>query len=504
MKKKSDLTNYAIGAGLYSLIDRYGNAGAEFLKGLRGIDAETGFQYDRSLMDIAGYKLNPQYLDRNIKQQAGFSAEIASCSKSNAQNIIDGKKTRAYRSEDVAGYGKNHNVIDILEITDGTVVSSQMKFVTDPDDLLKKIAKGEGGGKNDYSRYLQADKLDVPTEQVEVMIDICQKEAKNLSEQAKLARTRGDSVLAERLQKQADNYKELEGKISDSGLTTEEAIRYRLNPKWETTKDIASVSHQAGIQGAKFGAVIGGSISIITNSISVYSGDKEFGEAVIDTASETLVAAGVGYATAFSGTAIKTYMQQSSSVVTRQLSKTGLPGMVVSTCLSMGKSITRYAQGEIDESELLVDVGDVTAGMISGSMFTVLGQIAIPIPVLGGLIGGMVGYALTNTFYQGFVGALKNAKLSAERRAIIEMQCEAAKAVAKAYEIRINQFFDRKLIELDIESKALFAILDNPNISADEFCQGINKFAEVLGKKLNINSMAELDNVMLSEEILVI
>jgi hypothetical protein len=43
----------------------------------------------------------------------------------------------------------------------------------------------------------------------------------------------------------------------------------------------------------------------------------------------------------------------------------------------------------------------------------------------------MIGYALTNTFYQSFFDVLKEAKVSAEQRAFIEMKCEAAKALAR-------------------------------------------------------------------------
>jgi len=41
-------------------------------------------------------------------------------------------------------------------------------------------------------------------------------------------------------------------------------------------------------------------------------------------------------------------------------------------------------------------------------------------------------------------------------------------------------------------------------VSSDELCQGMNKFADLLGKKISINSMTELDSVMLSQNVLVI
>ena len=503
--KETNLRNYAVGAGLHETISRHGAAGAEFLKGLRGIDNETGQVFNRSLLKISEGRLNPDYVERNLKQQAGFSAEVAGVSKRNAQAIIDGKANRFSRSEDLMGYGSNNTTVDIVELLDGKELStSQMKFVSDPDSLLKKIARGEGGGKSDLSRYMNVDKLEVPTEQVEQAKTTCREQAANLKQQAQSVREKGNTQLAEKLDKQAENYQQLEGKITDSGMTTEEAVNYRLNPRWETAKDIAKVSHQAALDGAKFGAAIGGGISAITNAIAVYSGDKEFGEAVKDAAADTLVSAGVGYGTAFAGTAIKDYMQQSAKEGVRALSKTALPAMIVSTCLAAGKSVFRYAQGEIDEFELTEEMSMAAAGMLSGSAFAALGQLVIPIPVVGGLIGGMVGYAVTSTFHQGFYAALKEAKLSAERRELVEMRCAAARFLAQQYKQNINCLFERKLAQIDTESCALFAVLDNPEISDSEFCAGMTRFAAMLGKQISINSLAELDQAIFSDETLVI
>ena len=504
-KSTLDITNTAISGGIFETVSRYGDAGAEFLKGLRGIDAQTGQKFDRSLLDINNYKINPNDVERNIKQQAGFSAEISSVSKRNAQAIIDGKANRFVRSEDLVKYGKNNTTVDIVELLDGKELSTaQMKFVSHPDELLKKIARGEGGGKNDYSRYLAVDRVEVPTEQVEMMKATCREQANNLKEQAQALREKGNLPLADKFEKQAENYRQLEHKIADSSLTTEEAVRYRLDPNFETIKDIAKVSHQAGLEGAKLGAAIGGSISAVSNVIAVWSGDKKLGDAVVDTAKGTLTSAGVGYGSAFAGSAIKSYMQQSERTVLRQLSATGLPGTIVSVCLAVGKSATRFAKNEITGTELAKEMGATAAGMLSTSACTMLGQIAIPIPVLGGLIGSMVGYAITNSLYYGFFNALKEAEESAERRRLIEIQCAAASAIARQYEIGLKELFASKVAQLDQESNDLFQLLEKDDVSADELCKGMNKFADLLGKKISINSMTELDSVMLSQNVLVI
>lgn len=498
-------TNIVIAGAVSETVSRYGLAGAEFLKGLRGIDNETGQVFDRSLKQISQGKLNSGYYEQNLKQQAGFSAEIASVSRKNAQNIIDGKSNRYLRSEDIAHYGKNHNVVDIVELMNGNELStSQMKFVTNYEKLLNNIARGKNGGKNDLSRYMKVDKLELPTEQVEKAKMYCRAQAEQLKQQAENAKNAGKLEVAKQLEQESQNFQRLEAKISDSGMTTEQAIAYRLNPNWETIKDIGGVSHKAGIQGAKFGAAIGGSVSLVTNIIAYKSGDKEFNEALIDVGTDTIKAAGVGYGTAFAGTAIKSYMQQSVHGMVRNLSSTALPAMVVSSCLAAGKSIKRYAKGEIEETVLMQEIGISVTGTLSSAAFATLGQIAIPIPVLGGMIGGMVGYVLTNTFYQSFFDVLKDAKLAKERRILIEMQCNVAKVLANQYRITLQDVFAQKSIKLDVHTRDLLATFSNEDISADEFCQNINDFAKFLGKDLSIKSMQELDDIMSSNNPLII
>lgn len=504
MEKTMTFRDHAIAGGLFETLSRYGSAGAEFWKGFRGVDYETGRVFDRSLRKVAGYRINPQDAERNIKQQAGYAAEITSVSKRNARAIIDKSGSRFFRSDDIAAYGKNHSVVDIVELMDGEEITSQMKFVTNQENLLRKIACGEGGGKTDLSRYMVVDRLEVPSEQVESMKQHCRDKAEALQRQIDKNKTLGNMDIVEKKTRQMKNYRQLEEKITDSGMTTKEAVEWLLHPYWSTLKAIAGISNEAGIQGAKLGLAIGGAISAISNAIAFASGNKEFGDAVRDTGKDTLVSIGAGYLSAFSGTFIKACMQQSGSVSMRALSKTGFPAAVVSVCLAAGKSVNKYARGQIDEETLVQEMSLTASGMLSASMFTMVGQLAIPVPVLGGMIGGMVGYAITNSFYQSFFDVLKERNHSAEHLQILEMQCAAAKAISGAYQQALQDMFGRKAIQLDAASHQLFVALNRDDIAEEEFCAGINQFAELLGKTLSINNMAELDSAMASDRPLTI
>lgn len=334
--------NTATALASSEIVSRYGSAGAEFLKGLSGMDYQHNVRLDRSLLDIEKYKINEQFAVQNLDQQKGFSAEVAYVSKKNAQAVIAGKSVRFSRSEDIAHYGKNHQAVDIVELMDGKTVSEmQMKFVKNLDGLLNDISKGD-------HRY-QDLKLGLPSDQVEKAKQLCAEKVEKWAKQAEAMRAKGEAAKADEFFKRSESFKKMQKNITDTGISSEEALRYRLSPRWETVKDIANVSHQAGIQGEKMGAVIGGSVSLVSNLFTYASGDKAFGEALCDSAIGTLKATGVGYATGFAGSAIKATMQQSANATVRSLSHTALPSLVVSTCLALSSTFTRYANGELSE-----------------------------------------------------------------------------------------------------------------------------------------------------------
>lgn len=501
---KGNKNNVAIGLASSEVIDRFGSANAEFIKGLRGVDYETGQVFERGLEGISNYNVNPEYAERNIKQQAGFSAEVVKTSRDNAENIIAGRSERTFRSEDVPGYGSNNTVSDHVVVDgNGQVIEhAQMKFVNDPNQLVDKIAGGSGG-KNDLSRYLQNDFIDLPTEQVEVAKAYAARQAENFSEQADRALRDGKEDLAKRLQQKADNYSQIKEKIRDTGITSEEAVNYRLNPTWETAKDIGSISHRAGVEGAKFGAVIGGTISIATNALALINGDKDLKEAAVDCVITTAKAAGVGYVTGFTGAAIKGSMQQSSHLGIRALSKTSLPALVVSTCMQLSSSIADYVKGNIDEKALFHATAMTTTSVMASTAGATLGQIAIPVPVLGAMIGGMIGHTLSAMFYQSYLSALDSAEMAHQRYMFIKEKCEAARALNEQYQKELKVIISEKIqCSIDMQTELFSTLNEIDVVSSDDFAKSVNQFAEKLGRSLPLNTQKEFDDFMKSNDAL--
>ena len=72
--------------------------------------------------------------------------------------------------------------------------------------------------------------------------------------------------------------------MKKSHVSNKEAIEARKSPRLSTIKDIHKLSHEAGIEGAKSGAIIGASIAVVANIVDIINRKKDLGDAVEDIA----------------------------------------------------------------------------------------------------------------------------------------------------------------------------------------------------------------------------
>lgn len=511
--KDRTLDNVAIASGNAENVSRFGSAAAEYIKAFTGVDNETGQVFTKSLKRIAEGKLHPDNYETNVRQQAGYAAEVAKVADDNARNIINKSYVRTERTDDnLARRQANNNrpdmVSDHVETVNGVEIpgsTSQMKIVANPETLLNKIAKGRGGGSTDLSRYMDNDYIDITGEKFEAARDYCDTQAKALRRQAEHARQQGETERAQRREQEAQNFEKLKDKLRKS-YTSEEAKALRLHPKLETAKRMAKISHEAGIEAAQYGAAIGGTISLTRNLIALMQGDKKLQEALTDTALDTGKSAVVGYGTGFAGTLVKSTMQQSGSAALRRLSHTALPALVISTTQALGSSIWRFSKGDIDGVEFMTEIGEKGSGMLASGMMATLGQIAIPVPVLGGVIGGMIGYTLSSLFYRSALETFQEAQNAEKRYHILKAHCEEARRRMLAHQTELQVLFDAHMAEMKQQLADCFTCMDAASSAGgpDDFAEAVNRLGHFFGKTLQFETVEEFDTFMLSDETLIL
>nr|WP_238523869.1 hypothetical protein [Helicobacter pylori] len=131
-----------------------------------------------------------------------------------------------------------------------------------------------------------------------------------------------------------------------------------------------------------------------------------------------------------------------------------------------------------------------------------IGQLAIPIPVVGALIGCFVGTVMSKTFYNISLKTLKEAKEAHQRRIEIEKECREHIRQLEMHQNQFNEVFERYFhgtIKFFNESfdeleRALYAGDADLAIGAN------NKIQEGLGQKPLFGNKQECWNLITSRK----
>lgn len=492
----------------YDTTQKYGSAIKEHIVSLSGIDNENGTILQKSLKSIKKQKLSEEYNYSIRQQKSGWAAEVKDTASTNAENIIAGKNIKKIRHDDLPNTPANHPLFDHVKVdADGHIIAgsgSQMKFIgaskSDPSGIgnaeraLKKLqSKG-------FQKYIDNDvKIEVPKDEYQQMVDKASDEIKSLQKQLQRAEENGRNDTSVKLEKKIDNLKKLKKNLRPSKLTRQQSLEAVDNPELSTFKSITNISHRSGIETAKNTAVIAGSASLIKNVVSLYKGEIEAKEAAMNITKDTVQSATLGYGTGAVGSAIKGAMQNSSSEYTRMLSKTNIAGTIVSIAVSSSKTISKYMNGKIDSTQCMEELGEQGTGMIATSVFSVIGQTVIPIPIVGGLVGGMVGYTLSSATYGVLINTLNEEKLAHEERIVIEKACEEHVSMIRKYRAQLNALINEYLsASTEVFNASFNGIKEALNIgNVDLLIENANNITTSLGGNKPFENMEEFNNKML-------
>lgn len=510
-KNEENLKKASVEGAAAEIVQRYGSANKEHLVAYSGIDNEINKKLKKSLDSISKEKINPDYEFQNTQQQAGFAAEVKDTARTNAENIIASKKERKVRTDDIDRVNDelyDHMTVDENgNIIDGT--GSQMKFIGAsqkdpagigaPERALNKLKSKK------FEKYLDADaKIDVPSDYYERMQQIADEQIDKLEKQVELAQKNGKTDIVNQKKAQIAKLKKIKRNLRKSKVSSKEAVFARNHPKLSTAKDIAKISHRAGVEAAKMGAAVGGTVSMVQNIVALYKGDIKPEQAVKNVAKDTACSTVVAYGTGFAGSALKGVMQNAGNATVRSLSKTNLPATIVTCSVTVGKSLKRYFNGEINGVECFQELGEQGTGMISSAMFATIGQTVIPIPVVGAMIGSMVGYTISSASYGLLLESLKEKELARKRRIAIEKECEEHIKLIRAYrkelEENIIQYLGKHMVLFNNAFEELKSSLNIGDV--DGVIANANKVTSALGKEVQFNNFDEFDDLMNSDKTL--
>ncbi|WRB35052.1 hypothetical protein KVK51_02775 [Helicobacter pylori] len=494
--KYNNITNAAIMGSTSEESALYASANREHLSVLDKLE------------EISERKINPNYINQNVNQQAGYSAEIKEQAHVNANNILARKPERIVQYDDLssgqkaqvkklfpnyATPSKNHELVDYVSVDEkGNVISNtltQSKFVgRNGEECFKKLLS------KDYEKYWKNGvKMKIARNHYGDFQRAVNTRIKSLESQIAKQKGLGDFQKATILEKELQKCKTIKSHTRPARVAKGEAIEARLNPNLSTAKDVASVSHQAGMNAAQTGAWIGGGVSLVTNVYECIANGKDPMKAIKHTAIATLKGGALSYGSAFASSSLGGLMQSSANRIIQSLGKGSAPAMIVGACVTNATVLTRYFSGKIDGTELCKQLVKANTTLVSSGAMAVAGQALIPIPVVGALVGGFVGAVLSETCFNALLKAREEAKLARQRRIEIERECREIIKLLEIYQNQFKEVFEKYFHETTKFFNQSFNELERASYAGDaDLAIGVNnKIQERLGQKALFDNKQE-------------
>ncbi|NVZ10363.1 hypothetical protein HW932_13945 [Allochromatium humboldtianum] len=301
--------------------------------------------------------------------------------------------------------------------------------------------------------------------------------------------------------------------VSSSGTTYQEALNAT---DVKTAQDIADKfklksaltdMHESGKRAGKVGALLTGSISAVTGVHSLHKGEIEVGELL----SRVAVDSAKGYATGYVVTAMSKGITYSTTYllgesVARSFARSNAPVAIAAGVVNASKSFVAYINGDIGGEQLLDEVSHTAITSTSSFYYGALGQVAIPIPIIGALVGAGVGYFIGNMLHQSGLVALGDSRVvkeAKERRYAVQAMCLAVIPEIQKNRLELESYLESYFSQRKNDFLASFCVLDNSLYSwnPDEFVLGLEKINNQFGISLQFKSFADFDLFMSSDEV---
>ena len=272
------------------------------------------------------------------------------------------------------------------------------------------------------------------------------------------------------------------------------------------TKNIVETGHKAGMQGAISATEVSVTMSTITNIADVIAGEKEPEEAIANIIEDGGTAALTGYAMGSTLTVVSHALSTASSEFIQALVKSNVPGNVITAVMATGDTLKRYADGELSTQECILELGEKGINtVVTGGTMTV-GQILIPIPVVGATVGAFVG----STFTRIYCDEIRSYLQEQERRQQEHQECQrtiaeckqalkAEKEYRKNLEFYMKRYFNEYWSDIDETLDKMQSAFDNGD--ADGVIAGANKITRRLGGKVYFETVSEYRSYLRSNSI---
>lgn len=283
-------------------------------------------------------------------------------------------------------------------------------------------------------------------------------------------------------------------------LESQRALKQQFRKSSVT--NAVKTTHNAGMQGAKYGGITAATFSSIKNLMAVVQGEKTAEEALSDTVKDSGQGAVTGYVMSGGLTFIGHQLSNSSSLFIRNLAASNVPGKVITAVMMTGDVLVRYGQGEITTQECILALGERGINFAASGYGAIIGQALIPIPIVGGAIGMMIGSVLADEYSSSIIQVLKTKQLEHEERLRLIAEYNRAAEEQRIFRAQLEEYLNnylqecREFFEQSLSELHTAYEMDDYGAVAD----AANRVTRALGGKVDYETHKEFRAFLRSDE----
>lgn len=354
------------------------------------------------LEEISGGRINEEFRNANVRQQAGLAAEVIGTAKDNMLSLVNDTGIKTFRADDRPYlYDKNDPFVDKVTFdSEGKLLERiQVRFIGhDGESCLRKL---NTPAMDKYLYSDEVDKIEIPADFYDEIRSgkLIEKRLESLDRQIERVKELRKRGAAETIWEQMDRLKKIDSMLKRSSVPMQDAIDARLNP----SEYIHSILKESRIDEAMTNAFHEGldagkdtlAKSSVEHLTKVVRQEEPVKKAIQNIAIETGEAAFDAGKNAFIDTLTADQMESPSHELILSLKDINVPLELLDKNVRAYDAIIDFGQGKIDAKELAYRLGDSGARTIGKTAGKAAGAIVgSKIPGVGAKKGAVVGSAV--------------------------------------------------------------------------------------------------------------
>lgn len=301
--------------------------------------------------------------------------------------------------------------------------------------------------------------------------------------------------------------------VGSSGTTYQEAIDVTdlgvAQDVAANTKINAALTdmHKSGKTAGMVGAGITATVETVKGVIEVKNGEVEVGSVI----SKVAINSSKAYVTGYATTALSKGITHASheflgKAASNAITKSNAPVAISVGIVKSASSMVKYIKGDIGSEQLFDEVNHTAITSATSFYYGALGQVVIPIPVVGALIGSGVGYFIGNVLHQSgllALGECEVVKAAKERRQAIQKMCLELIPIVRGERLQFEQQVAEHFTNRAAVFTRTFDDLDNAmsNWDSDGFNASLVKLNEQFNQSIKYEKFDDFDAFMKSDEV---